>query len=157
MNHMRAAMEKIYETSQQVVGINKTIEEIAEQTNLLALNAAIEAARAGEAGKGFAVVASEISNLAAQSAKAVNDTHNLINLSITEIEKGNGLANTVLVSLQQSVTAIEGVNTLIQKTSEYAVMQESSMQKIKVNIDDITQGTQDNSAMSQESSATAQD
>ncbi len=157
MNHMMAAMEKIQETSKQVVGITQTIEEIAEQTNLLALNASIEAARAGEAGKGFAVVAGEISNLADQSARAVNNTRNLINESLSEIGRGNGIATEVLDSLRQSVDAVERVNTMIQKTSDNAMMQVQSMEQIRIGIEEISQGTQDNSAMSEESSATAQE
>ena len=99
MNEMRTAMDKIHETSQQVVGIIKAIEDIASQTNLLSLNASIEAARAGEAGKGFAVVAGEIGNLANESARAVNTTRELIGISLTEIEKGNELAPSLCVYL----------------------------------------------------------
>lgn len=157
MNHMIAAMEKIHETSQQVVGITQTIEEIADQTNLLALNASIEAARAGEAGKGFAVVAGEISNLADQSAKAVNTTRDLINVSLSEIERGNGLAQEVMNSLHASVEAAERVDEMIQKTTEHTVTQAQSMEQIRVGIEEISQGTQDNSAMSEQSSATAQE
>ena len=157
MNRMMEAMNKIQETSREVVGIIKTIEEIADQTNLLALNAAIEAARAGEAGRGFAVVAGEIGNLAEQSAKAVNVTRDMIGVSLEEIEKGNSLAEEVLDSLKDSVKAIERVNGMIQKTSENAVYQAASMEQIKDGIEEISQAVQDNSATAQESSATSEE
>lgn len=157
MNHMMDAMQKIHETSQQVVSIAQTIEEIADQTNLLALNASIEAARAGEAGKGFAVVAGEISNLADQSAKAVNTTRDLINISLSEIERGNGIAQEVMNSLHTSVEAVERVDDMIQKTTDHTVTQAQSMEQIRTGIEEISQGTQDNSAMSQECSATAEE
>lgn len=157
MNQMMEAMNTIRETSQQVVGIIKTIEEIADQTNLLALNASIEAARAGEAGKGFAVVAGEIGNLAEQSAKAVNVTRNLIGVSMDEIKKGNELAESVVASLKNSVEAIEYVNGMIQKTSENAVYQAMSMEQIRSGIEEISRAIQDNSATAQESSATSEE
>ena len=155
MAEMMDAMQKIHETSQKVVGITQTIEEIADQTNLLALNASIEAARAGEAGKGFAVVANEISSLADASGRAVNTTRDMIQLSMEEIEKGTGLANAVLDSLQESVAAVERANALIQQTAKKASSQVQSMEQIRYGIEEIAQGTQDNSAMSQESAATA--
>ena len=155
MAEMMDAMQKIHETSQKVVGITQTIEEIADQTNLLALNASIEAARAGEAGKGFAVVANEISSLADASGRALNTTRDMIQLSMEEIEKGTGLANAVLDSLQESVAAVERANALIQQTAEKAISQVQSMEQIRYGIEEIAQGTQDNSAMSQESAATA--
>ena len=155
MAEMMDAMQKIHETSQKVVGITQTIEEIADQTNLLALNASIEAARAGEAGKGFAVVANEISSLADASGRALNTTRDMIQLSMEEIEKGTGLANAVLDSLQESVAAVERANALIQQTAKKASSQVQSMEQIRYGIEEIAQGTQDNSAMSQESAATA--
>lgn len=157
MAQMMEAMNKIHETSQQVVGIIKTIEEIASQTNLLALNASIEAARAGEVGKGFAVVAGEIGTLADSCAQAVNNTRNLIQVSIDEIAKGNELALGVVDSLRVSVEAVVSVNEKIQKTAENALYQAQNMEQIRIGVEDISQGIQDNSAMSQESSATSEE
>lgn len=157
MNRMMEAMSKIHQTSREVVGIIKTIEEIADQTNLLALNASIEAARAGEAGRGFAVVAGEIGNLADQSAKAVNTTRDMIGVSLEEIERGNSLAEEVVASLKASVEALENVNGMIQRTSENAVCQAMSIEQIKDGIEEISQTVQDNSAMAQESSATSEE
>lgn len=157
MDLMKVAMAKIQETSQQVVGIITTIENIAEQTNLLALNASIEAARAGEAGKGFSVVAAEIGKLADESAKAVNVTRNLIGGSMDEIAKGNALVEQVVNSLHSSVEAVERVNGMIQKTTENANYQATSMEQIRRGIEEISQGIQDSSAIAEESSATSQE
>lgn len=157
MNRMMEAMNNIHDTSRQVVGIIKTIEEIADQTNLLALNASIEAARAGEAGRGFAVVAGEIGNLAEQSAQAVNTTRDMIGQSIDEVAKGNALAEEVVASLKESVDAIERVNAMIQKTAENASVQAQSMMQIRNGIEEISESVQDNSATAEESSATSEE
>lgn len=157
MNDMVVAMEKIKEVSNQMVGIIASIEEIADQTNLLALNASIEAARAGEIGRGFAVVAGEIGNLASQCANAVNNTRNLINISIDEIVRGNELAQSVSESFKESVEAVGDVNVIIQKTAESAITQEKAINEIRVGIEEISSGIRDNSAMAQESSATSEE
>lgn len=156
MNLMKEAMDKIQETSQQVVGIITTIEQIATQTNLLALNASIEAARAGEAGRGFSVVATEIGKLADESASAVNVTRNLIGLSMNEISKGNTLVEQVVHSLHSSVEAVEHVNRMIQKTTENANQQATSMEQILERIEEISRGIQESSAIAEESSATSE-
>ena len=157
MNHMREAMNNIQEASNKVVGIIKTIEDIADQTNLLSLNASIEAARAGEVGRGFAVVAGEIGNLANESARAVNTTRDLINVSLDEIRKGNELVDDVVASLSQAVEKVDEVNVMIQKTAENAVVQMQSMNQIKKGVEEMSNGIQDNSAMAQETSATSEE
>ncbi|MCX4325778.1 MAG: methyl-accepting chemotaxis protein [Lachnospiraceae bacterium] len=156
MKMMMDAMNEIRGTSQQVVGIIQTIEEIAEQTNLLSLNASIEAARAGELGKGFAVVADEIGKLALESSKAASMTRELIGVSMEEINKGNEIANGVMVSLEESVSAVGRVNDMIKKTAENAVLQAENMEQIRTGIDDIAQGVNDNSAVSEETYATSE-
>lgn len=157
MDRMMEAMSKINETSEQVVGIIKTIEEIAKQTNLLSLNASIEAARAGEAGKGFAVVAEEIGMLADESSKAANTTRNLIGVSMEEISKGNGIAGDVVTSLKDAVGAVEHVSDMIRNTARGAAVQAESVEQIRMGVEEISQGIQDNSATAEESSATSQE
>ncbi len=157
MSMMREAMDKIQEASNKVVGVIKTIEDIAGQTNLLSLNASIEAARAGEAGRGFAVVAGEIGGLANQSADAVNTTRDLIGVSLNEIEKGNALVNEVVESLDKAVERVEIANEMIQKTAETAEVQMHSVKQIRDGVDEMSQSIQDNSAMAEETSATSEE
>ena len=157
MKMMMDAMDKIHQTSQQVVGIIQTIEDIASQTNLLSLNAAIEAARAGDAGRGFAVVADEIGKLALESSKAASTTKELIEISIDEISKGNLIADGAMSSLKESVNAVGHVNQMIQDTAENAAVQAENMKQIRTGIEEIAHGIQDNSAASQETSATSEE
>ncbi len=135
MSRMMEAVSKIHETSRQVVGIIQTIEEIADQTNLLSLNASIEAARAGEAGKGFAVVADEIGKLAMESSKAANMTRDLIGVSMEEIDRGSAIAKGVMTSLEESVQAVDNINGMIRKTAENAATQATNMDQIRMGIE----------------------
>lgn len=157
MQDMLAAVTKMHETSEQVVNIIATIEEIADQTNLLSLNASIEAARAGEAGRGFAVVADQIGKLAQESAEAASMTRELISVSIEEINKGNSIAAEVMDTLESTVTAVGRVNVMIQQTAENAAIQAQNIEQIKTGIEEISQGVQDTSAIAEESSATSEE
>lgn len=157
MNQMMLAMDNIQKTSQEVVGIIQTIEVIASQTNLLSLNASIEAARVGEAGKGFAVVADEIGKLADESSRAASNTKQLIEISIGEIQKGNETAEKVKEALLEVSQAFEEVNGTILETADTARTQAEDMQQILRGVEDISKGISQNSTVAEENESTSQE
>lgn len=157
MQRMTDAMDRISETSKQIAAIINTIEAIATQTNLLSLNAAIEAARAGEAGRGFAVVADEIRELASQSSDAANNTRNLIQASIGEVENGSTIATQTAESLQLVMEGIGGIVSIADEVKNASIHQASAMEQINEGVTQISQVVQNNSATAEENSATSEE
>lgn len=157
MKRMTDAMDRISETSKQIAAIINTIEAIATQTNLLSLNAAIEAARAGEAGRGFAVVADEIRELASQSSDAANNTRNLIQASIGEVENGSTIATQTAESLQLVMEGIGGIVSIADEVKNASTHQASAMEQINEGVTQISQVVQNNSATAEENSATSEE
>ncbi|MCI8300841.1 MAG: HAMP domain-containing protein [Lachnospiraceae bacterium] len=154
---MTGAMEKISDASKQIANIIQTIEEIADQTNLLSLNASIEAARAGEAGRGFAVVAGEIGHLAIQSTESVEDTRKLIEAALGEVESGNRIAGEMAVALQEVIEGMDGIVKAVEEVAENSNEQNASMHQINETIEIISEVVQTNSAAAEQSSATSQE
>ncbi len=137
-------IDELHSKSQDVTNIISTISSIAEQTNLLALNAAIEAARAGEQGRGFAVVADEVRNLAVKTQEATSEIHRVleamhsnINQAVAVMEEGKEQAtlatdqsSETLQALSQISSEIANVNLMISQIATSATQQASGSEEI---------------------------
>jgi len=120
-------MHAISESSEQISEIITVITDITEQTNLLSLNAAIEAARAGVHGKGFAVVADEVGKLAQRSSEAAKEITKLIKDSSSQVAEGTRLSDLSRIALEQIVA---GSNDSLQATREIAQATEAILSDI---------------------------
>ncbi len=149
------AMAEITDSALQIEKIIATIEDIAYQTNILALNAEIEAAAAGSAGKGFAVVADEVRNLANKSDKAAKATKQLIDKSLESVNRGTEVVGSVSEQLNLSTEIVlHAVDDM--KTVNVAVQEEEeSIRNIASSIERINRVVQSNTANSTESAETS--
>lgn len=135
---LSGSMEEIQESTKRITSLITIIRDIADQTNLLALNAAIEAARAGEQGRGFAVVADEVRKLAEKVAKATQDVVDLINETESRVAKGVTVVKRVVGSNHEIEFQAKQIKEGIENLASAVEEQSASMEQLKGSSQKIT-------------------
>lgn len=155
MQTMLSLMEELKSSSGEISKIIKVIDEIAFQTNILSLNAAVEAARAGDAGKGFAVVAEEVRNLAQRSAQAAKDTTGIIENNIDLSEKCLTITEQVGNSLSDIDNEAGKVSELLSEITTASQEQEVGISQINKAIAQMESVLQANASTAQQNAVSA--
>jgi methyl-accepting chemotaxis protein len=143
-------MQKIKQSSGSVNEITEIINDIAEKTNLLSLNAAIEAARAGGYGRGFAVVADEIGKLAENSIKQAKSIREIILNTVKDIEEETDLVANSTRSIEEIEAAVNDVNSGVDTILDLCISQEKLTSEIEKNMSSILAGSSEISSSTQE-------
>jgi len=154
-NKTTEAMDQINE---EVSAINEAIgviDQIAFQTNILSLNAAVEAATAGEAGKGFAVVAQEVRNLAARSAEAAKDIKDIVENATAKANNGKAIADNMIEGYNGLTGSIDKTIELIGSVDAASKEQQQGIEQINDAINSLDKQTQENVSIASQTQAIA--
>ncbi|MCM1040307.1 MAG: methyl-accepting chemotaxis protein [Roseburia sp.] len=157
IDSLNEAMNLITTSSNEIGRIIDAIENIAFQTNILALNASVEAARAGSAGKGFAVVAGEVRDLASKSDQAAKATKELIQHSITAVDSGSEVVQKVTKSVSNVVELSAQAAEQMDTVAEAVERQMGAIGQVREAIGQISNVVQSNSTTAQESASTSRE
>ncbi|MGF1645069.1 MAG: Cache 3/Cache 2 fusion domain-containing protein [Thiotrichales bacterium] len=156
VGNMVRTMGDISEASRKIRNIISVIDSIAFQTNLLALNAAVEAARAGEQGRSFAVVASEVRNLAQSSAAAAEEIKRLISNSVDKVNEGYALVENTGTAMQEIVDAVKNVTDIMGEITAASADQSEGILQVNSAVGQMDQVTQQNAALVEQAAAAAE-
>lgn len=157
MAQLMEATRNMDQSSTKISSIVKTIEDIALQTNILSLNASVEASRAGAAGKGFLVVANEVRSLAAKSGEAAKNTSVLISRSIQDAKAGTESTNHVVSAMQVINECIQSIKTLMDDIAAASVQQSQMIAAVEEGIKEISKVVQTNSSAAEESAVVSRE
>ncbi len=146
-NQTAKSMEEINEQVTSILEAITVIDQIAFQTNILSLNAAVEAATAGEAGKGFAVVAQEVRNLANRSADAAKEIKNLVESATLKANEGKEIGNSMIEGFTDLEEKIVQTNQLINDVANAAKEQTQGMAQISDAVNHLDKFTQENAVV----------
>jgi methyl-accepting chemotaxis protein len=151
-----AAMEEIRRSSSEISTILSAINELAFQSNLLAVNASIEAAHAGDSGRSFAVVALEIRHLAQRSTESAREIERLIAASLDRVDKGAQLVNRSGEALTEIIDSVKNVSEIIDEIATASNQQSTGVEHITSAMTQVDTVVQANSSKTRELSTTAQ-
>jgi methyl-accepting chemotaxis protein len=157
MNELMLAMNKINDSSDKISKVVKVIDDIAFQINLLALNANVEAARAGKYGKGFAVVADEVRNLANRSAEAAKETSTMMEVTIKNVNEGKDAAEDTAKQLKEILSGAVKVADFLLEIAQSSNEQAQGVENINIGLEQIDKVTQSNSSSAEESASAGEE
>jgi methyl-accepting chemotaxis protein len=157
MESLIQAMNDINAGSDEIKKVVKVIDDIAFQINLLALNANVEAARAGKYGRGFAVVAEEVRNLATRSTDAVRETTGIVDQSVANVAQGDKLVKDTASQLELIVSGAGKVASLLDEIASASREQAQGLNQVSEGVEQIDQVTQANTASAEESASASEE